>query len=154
MSKQHRKMWWLILILLCCSQQDASPRESEEGWKHLVLGFTSVSKVAWSVGQLLRPPWLVQCFMPHLNQTKSVSFSLNQPSTQCLCLADTYRHHFQNQPVMLLTTTASGSFLQMALNFSPHAGTKSMLVNSSRKKFIQVSGKYKYFFRELPNLKL
>lgn len=153
MSKQHRKKWWLILILLCCSQQDVSARDSEEGWKHLVLGFTSVNKVAWSVGQLLRPPWLVQHFMPHLNQTKLVSFSLNQPSTQCLCLADTYRHHFQNQPVMLLTTE-SGSFLQMTLNFSPNADMKSMLVNSSRKKLIQVSGKYKYFFRELPNLKL
>lgn len=119
-----------------------------------MLGFTSVNKVAWSVGQLLRPPWLVQYFMPHLNQTKSFSFSLNQPSTQCLCLADMYRHHFQNQPVMLLTTTASGFFLQMAFNFSPNAATKSILVNSSRKKFIQVSGKYRYSFRELTNLTL
>lgn len=145
----------VILILSCCSQQDVSPRASEEGWKHLVLGLTSVNKVAWSVGQLLRPPWLVQYFMPHLNQTKSFSFSLSQPSTQCLCLADTYRHHFQHQPVMLLTMTASGSFLQMALNFSPNADrTKSVLVNSSWKKFTQVSGKHRYSFRELPNLKL
>ena len=154
MFKQRRKKWWLTLTLLCCNQQDVSPWGSEEGQKHPELGFVSVNKVIWSVGQLLRPPWLIQGFIPHLSQTKSVSRSLPMPPTRCLHLAHTYRPHFQSQPVTLLTTTTSGSLLQMVSNFSPNAELKSTLVNSGRKKFIQVSGKYKYSFSELPSLKL
>lgn len=79
MKQKKSSSWYLFL---CCNQQDVSPWEPEVGWKHPELSFISVNRAVRSVGQLLTPPWLAHCFMPHLNQSKSVPLPLH------LCWAD------------------------------------------------------------------